>query len=289
MVRRGTSNKYSKSKVVAYVMSNNYKDTYPSWYPKKKFYYWIVPCNRSGKGKAIASKYAYGSTKLSVSMSLNVPYDNNGNQYVYAGDKISFSVKKNGHTLSASKCKWKVVSGSAYASVSKNGVLTAKKKGKTVISASYGGKTVKKTVSIRSHLSVDAAIFREMNLDWGEFQLKQNTSDFVWSSYYNAYPDYSEHYVRISVGAGGIVSVSGVLDGKTFSGKGRFGASSGETGYREIAASFGIDLRDESGAWVDSRYVTIEASARKQYGYWDASIDYIRIHEYDYDWDDDDY
>ena len=275
MVRRGTSKTYSKSKVIAYTAGTSYTDTYPDRNPKKKFYYWVVPCNKAWKGKSDSSKYAYGSTKLrSFSVSLSIPYDNDYNRYAYVGDKIASVTKRNGYSFSASQCKWKIVSGAKYASISKSGVLTAKKKGKVVISASYGGKTVKKTVTIKGHVSVDVAIFKEMAYSyyWGGLGLVKSGNDYVWSSSSGG----ANRIDKMTVGAGGIVSVTGVLDGESFSGKGRFCASTGNyDGSRQTWATFETDVGQ----------INITMKAQKSYEYWDLSIQSIRIFG-DY-WDDD--
>lgn len=278
MVRRGTSKTYSKSKVIAYTAGTSYTDTYPDRNPKKKFYYWVVPCNKAWKGKADSSKYAYGSTKLrSFSASPSIPYDNDYNRYAYVGDKIAFVAKRNGYSFSASQCKWKIVSGAKFASISKSGVLTAKKKGKVVISASYSGKTVKKTVTIKAHTSVDVAIFKEManSYYWGGLTLVKSGNDYVWSG---SSSSGANRIDRMTVGEGGIVSVTGTLDGESFSGKGRFCASTGNyDGSRETWATFDTDVGQ----------ITITMKAQKSYAYWDLSIQSIQI--FGDDWDDDDW
>jgi hypothetical protein len=258
------------------VSGTRYSDDYPERCPKTKFYYWILPYNALDKGKADPSKYAYGSTKLkSFVISPNIPYDSDYNRYVYVGDKIGFSAKRNGYSFSASKCKWKIVSGGSLASISKKGVLTAKKKGKVVISASYGGKTVKKTVTIRAHSSVDAAIFKEMACCylWGGYSLRKSGDEYVWDGAFSTGGPCSID--SMSIGAGGIIAISGQIEGWAFSSKGRLGASLNDSGVRKTTAVF--DFYDED--YSNLYNITISIRAEKSYGtLWDISLEGIRIY-----------
>ena len=138
-IRRGKSKTYSKSKVIATVEGTSYLDAEICGEMGKR-YYWIVPIDKDGDGYSAKGKYDVGSAKLVVKI--------DGPSVLYVGEKYQYSM---GATCSISRWnrKWKIVSGGNCASISKSGVLTAKKPGKVVIQGTAWGKTVKKTITIK--------------------------------------------------------------------------------------------------------------------------------------------
>ena len=140
-VRRAKSNCYAKSKVIAKVTGTTYKDKSPAARPRKKYWYWIVPYLETGKGKKDASKSDSGYTKQRLKV------ESPGVMEVGSVWKFRVSGNK-GQKLKASDCKWRIVSGSDCATVSRGGKLTAKNGGTVVVSATYNGVTVQSTVQI---------------------------------------------------------------------------------------------------------------------------------------------
>jgi len=144
-VRRATSSDYSKSKVIATVTETSYKDRHPAARPRKKYYYWIVPYVEQGQGKKNAARSDSGYTK----QLLNVEAPG----VMTAGSVWKFRVSGNkGQTLKPSDCTWRIVSGAAFATLSRSGKLTAKKEGTVVVQASYNGAKVQVTVQIVAFL-----------------------------------------------------------------------------------------------------------------------------------------
>ena len=144
-VRRATSSDYSKSKVIATVTGTSYKDKHPATHPRKKYYYWIVPYVEPGQGKKNTARSDSGYAK----QLLNVEAPN----VMAAGSVWKFRVSGNkGQTLKPSDCTWRIVSGSAFATLSRSGKLTAKEEGTVVVQASYNGAKVQVTVQIVAFL-----------------------------------------------------------------------------------------------------------------------------------------
>ena len=138
-VRRGKSATYSKSTVIATVDGTSYLDGDICGEMGKR-YYWIVPIDKDGIEHADKSKYDLGHAKLVVKI--------DGPSVLYVGEREQYYMTAICSSVSG-KLKWKVVSGGKHASISKTGVLTAKKPGKVVIQGTKWGKTVKKTVTIK--------------------------------------------------------------------------------------------------------------------------------------------
>ena len=144
-VRRATSSDYSKSKVIATVTGTSYKDKHPATHPRKKYYYWIVPCVEAGQGKKNAARLDSGYVKQIL--------DVEAPGVMTVGGTWKFRVSGNkGQTLKAADCKWKIVSGANCATLSKKGVLKAKEEGTVVVQASYNGAKIQVTVQIVAFL-----------------------------------------------------------------------------------------------------------------------------------------
>ena len=138
-IRRGKSTTYSKSTVIATVEGASYLDADICGEMGKR-YYWVVPIDKDGDGYADKGKYDVGSAKLVVKIG--------GPSVLYVGEKNQYSLEAI-CSLVVGNRKWKIVSGGDCASISKSGVLTAKRPGKVVIQGTAWGKTVKKTITIK--------------------------------------------------------------------------------------------------------------------------------------------
>jgi len=140
-VRRATSSDYAKSKTIATVTGTTYKDKVPAKHPRKKYYYWIVPYEMYGRGKKDVAKVDSGYAKQVLS--LNTP------GVMTVGSVWQFRVSGNkGQKIKASACKWSIVSGDGYASLTRSGKLMARKEGVVVVEASYNGAKARKTLEI---------------------------------------------------------------------------------------------------------------------------------------------
>lgn len=142
-IRRATSANYSKSKVIATVTGTSYYDKTTQCYPKKKFYYWVVPYNLAGKGFKNTKRYNSGYTKrgFKVSVDDTTPYVGE-RVYFWASDGVC-------HEIAPSACKYTIVSGSSCASISKKGFLTAKKAGTVKVKVTWKGLNRTITIKIR--------------------------------------------------------------------------------------------------------------------------------------------
>lgn len=137
-IRRGKSKTYSKSTVIASgVTGTSFNDEH-CW-EEGSFYYWVVPVDSTGKSFYSKSKYRAGRAALSVKVG--------GSSSLTVGESEQYQVFLMCSLLSG-KYKWKIVSGTKYATISSTGVLKAKKAGKVVIQCTYKGKSAKKTVII---------------------------------------------------------------------------------------------------------------------------------------------
>lgn len=144
-VRRATSFNYAKSKVIATVTGTSYKDKHPAAHPRKKYYYWIVPYVEAGQGKKNAARLDSGYAKQLLSV--EAP------GVMVVGGVWQFRVSGNkGQTLKPADCTWRIVSGSAFATLSRSGKLTAKKEGTVVVQAAYNGVKVRVSVRIEKFL-----------------------------------------------------------------------------------------------------------------------------------------
>lgn len=137
-IRRGRTTTYSKSRVIAEVEGTAYND-YTCW-EDGKYYYWILPVDSTGKAFASKSKYAGGRAKIFVEVY--------GASTLAKGESYQYSMGTACTPGRYGKWKWRIVSGSAYATLSSTGVLRGKKAGRVVIQGTYKGKTVKKAVRI---------------------------------------------------------------------------------------------------------------------------------------------
>ena len=144
-VRRATSRKFGKSKVIATVTDTTYKDLQPARRPRKKYYYWIVPYVAAGQGKKDAAKSDSGYAKQTLTIGPSGVME--------VGSVWKFTVSGNkGQNLKRSDCSWRIVSGADCAKLTRSGKLTAKKEGTVVVSATYNGKTAQATVEIVAFL-----------------------------------------------------------------------------------------------------------------------------------------
>ena len=139
-VRRGKSKTYSKSSVVATVEGTSYFDTDVCGEMGKQ-YYWILPVDKDGSGYSAKAKFDVGHAKLVVKVG--------GPSSLYVGEKYQYSMQAICSDVVGNR-KWKIVSGGQFASLSKAGILTAKKAGKVVIQGTAWGKTAKKTITIKA-------------------------------------------------------------------------------------------------------------------------------------------
>lgn len=146
-IRRAPSADYSKSKVIATVYGTVYKDRDAACDPGRKYYYWVCPYNACGRGKKNADAFNRGYAK--VRFDVLVP-----ECLLFAGDRIQLGVDAGCAEIKPSACTWKITSGSSRATVSKKGVLTARKAGKVVVSVTYRGVTKKKSIVIGESLPV---------------------------------------------------------------------------------------------------------------------------------------
>ena len=114
---------YSKSTVIASgVTGTSFNDEH-CW-EEGTFYYWVVPVDSTGKSFYSKSKYRAGRAVLSVKVG--------GSSSLTVGESEQYQVLLMCSLLSG-KYKWKIVSGTKYATISATGVLKAKKAGKVVI------------------------------------------------------------------------------------------------------------------------------------------------------------
>ena len=142
-VRRGDSKSYSKSRVIATTKRTSYMDRYAR--EDAKCYYWIVPVDSRGKRHVGKSRYDAGYVKPVVRIS--------GAKALCVGDKEEYILA---FTCSATHGKygWKVVSGRNRATISKTGVLHAKRPGKVVIQAKVLGRNARLAVIVKDKIWV---------------------------------------------------------------------------------------------------------------------------------------
>ena len=146
-IRRATTPNYAKSKVIAKVTKTTYKDKDASCKPGKKYYYWVCPYNVCGQGLRNSGAYDAGYAKFHFDLVWP-------QHALTVGEKFRIGVSSGCVEVKGTSCKWKIISGASRASISKNGVLTAKKAGSVVVTVSYKGKTKKKTIRIVKSLPV---------------------------------------------------------------------------------------------------------------------------------------
>ena len=142
-VRRGNSGNYSKSRVIATTKRTSYMD----WDAREdaKCYYWIVPVDSRGKRYVGKSRYDAGHVKPVVRIW--------GAEALCAGDKEEYALVFS-CSEAIGKYGWKIVSGGNRATISKSGVLHAKKPGKVVIQAKVLGKSTRLVVTVKEKIWV---------------------------------------------------------------------------------------------------------------------------------------
>ncbi|MBO7721190.1 MAG: hypothetical protein J6T01_02170 [Kiritimatiellae bacterium] len=140
-IRRATSSDYSKSKTIATVTKTAYSDKHPACKPKKRYYYWIVPCNAAGRPFKSKKRFDAGYAKQALKITTMGAMD--------VGGSLQLEVEGGPcDDISPEACKWRIVSGASCATLSKKGLLKARRMGRVVVSAAYRGAKAKTVIEI---------------------------------------------------------------------------------------------------------------------------------------------
>lgn len=138
-VRRAMVPDYGRAETIATMKSTKYKDRVACEGSAmgQRYYYWIVPYDARKVGTKKASAYDKGHARLKFTVV--------GPSWVYVGETAGSQVAiSDPCTLCEPRsCKWKISSGTKYASVNSSGEVRGKKKGKATMKVTFAGLTVK--------------------------------------------------------------------------------------------------------------------------------------------------